>query len=514
MTTSTFLGSDTDALADLARRLGEGAAVLEATGSRTGTGLHHLAWRGPDARACRSRWEVQVAPSLTAVAAALRRAGNLLSAEAAEQVAASSDGGASGAAGAVPGSGARASGAGGAVGPPPQRGGPTATAQWWRSLTEEQRHAVIADHPEWIGAADGIPAHARDQANRALLVRTDDALQARVDQLRARIHDLRLRTPRDGAGLTAELYQQLGRTQDKLDGVHALQDLLARADAAGQPRQLLLLDATSADQLLAAVAVGDVDSADHVAVLTPGFTTTVATRIDGYDADMAHLRTAALEQLQAVGRQESVAAVAWLGYEAPQVNTTLTFGKSVAGSALAQQGGQQLSAFLTGINAARTDDPHLTVLAHSYGSTTAGYALQRASGVDDAVFFGSPGIATDDASTLHLSGTAYAMEADWDGVAALGRFGPDPSSVPGLTHLSTDAATVHGVAYTDVSGHTSYLTPGSTSMHNLTSVVVGRPEAAVPGQNLGPGDALRAAGGAAWRAAVEAWKRGAPVPPW
>ena len=48
-------------------------------------------------------------------------------------------------------------------------------------------------------------------------------------------------------------------------------------------------------------------------------------------------------------------------------------------------------------------------------------------------------------------------------------------------------------------------TPGSADADALERIVAG---------NLGPGDVLRAAGGAAWRAAVEAWQRSAPVPGW
>ena len=73
---------------------------------------------------------------------------------------------------------------------------------------------------------------------------------------------------------------------------------------------------------------------------------------------------------------------------------------------LARAGGEDLAAFYQGVNASRTDDPHLTALGHSYGSLTTGYALQHdGTGVDDAVLFGSPGPAPGSATTCTCPST-------------------------------------------------------------------------------------------------------------
>src|SRR5690606_8157801 len=56
---------------------------------------------------------------------------------------------------------------------------PEAVNQWWLSLTPEQQEQVIADYPELVGWLDGVPASARDTANRLWLARMKDDLQRR-----------------------------------------------------------------------------------------------------------------------------------------------------------------------------------------------------------------------------------------------------------------------------------------------------------------------------------------------
>ena len=91
---------------------------------------------------------------------------------------------------------------------------------------------------------------------------------------------------------------------------------------------------------------------------------------------------------------DAVAAVTWLDYEAPQWDELLEPSHSVLLPLDAERAGAPLASFVVGIDAARERAPHLTLLGHSYGSTTAGFALQVGTGVDDAVLFGSPGLGT------------------------------------------------------------------------------------------------------------------------
>jgi hypothetical protein len=355
---------------------------------------------------------------------------------------------------------------------PPKGGSDHDLNSWWEGLTEVEQALVISEHPEWIGNTDGVPAWARDEANRELV---DDYRADLTGQL----------AEAQGAG-NKDLVETL---TGKLDGLDAVEDTLELGN-----RQLLLLDITGEDQLMAAIAYGDVDTADHVAVFTPGFTTTVAGDMAGYDNQIANLVEEAAAQSDKYGDGGTVAAVSWLGYEAPQWDNVLDPGSSVASRAPAEAGAGNLASFYNGIDAARDSDPHLTALGHSYGSVTTGIALQEQTGVDDAILFGSPGIGTSQVEDLDVSGGhVYRLEARRDAVAdvgGLGPFGIDPSYIDGMTGLSTEEGSIGGVEYAESVGHSDYLTRGSMSQHNMASIVAGVPERTVEGDTRGFGDIL------------------------
>ncbi|MFD4196125.1 LppA family lipoprotein [Amycolatopsis thermoflava] len=244
-------------------------------------------------------------------------------------------------------------------------------------------------------------------------------------------------------------------------------------------RQLLSLDLTGR-AAKAAIAHGDVATARHVAVFTPGMNSAVDQNMAGYVNDMEHVQRGAEKLARLRGDGGSVATVTWLGYEPPAVPVDgkgMEAGKAVAdlldGSA-AEDGAEKLARFNEGINASRPDDPHLTALGHSYGSLTTGIALQRNTGVDDVVFFGSPGISdtpdlpvnpvglTNELSSLQVpSGHAYNLSAEGDPIAhdvpQLGRYGSSPATMPGMQQLSThEAISPDGQRLVAAHGHSEY----------------------------------------------------------
>jgi hypothetical protein len=370
----------------------------------------------------------------------------------------------------------------------PPDGTPADSAGWWSALSPAAQRMVVAEHPEWVGNRDGIPSAVRDEANRALL----DGQVARLDvdlrSVRARYDALTAPGP---ASLEAVWLAERNELLGRLDELHRRRQVLdaVRATISGSDRRLLLLD-LDRTRPRAAVAAGDVDAAEHVAVLTPGFGNTV--RGDLTDtADTADaLRARSLAALDGAGRHgESVAAVAWLGYDVPV--ELLGVGTPDA----ARAGGADLARFYEGVDASRRTDPHLTALGHSYGSLTTGYALQQAVGVDDAVLFGSPGIGTDHVEALHVpAGHTGVVEASWDPVADLGWFGDDPNRLDGVTGLSARAATLpDGTASVGSVLHAQYLTPGSTSQYNIAATVAGLPEQRILDPGIGVGDVVRGA---------------------
>ncbi|MGL4176789.1 MAG: alpha/beta hydrolase [Dermatophilaceae bacterium] len=366
---------------------------------------------------------------------------------------------------------------GGPVDAPPGEGGPGVVAAWWAALTPRQQSWVVAKRPGWVANLDGVPFAVRDAANRARVAGLEEQVRAELAVAEAELAAIREGpdSNRVDLGLLPLLTASVQRLQDRLEALTAIRAITAKPD-----RRLLVLDPPQEGLPRAAVAVGDLDTADKVAVLVPGFTSTVAGMGVNVD-DMADIRDVSTQMLFKYEGSGSVATVAWLDYDIPQ-----DYG-AVADTADAEAGGRELAGFLRGVNASRVTDPDLTVLGHSYGSITTGYGLQQpGTGTDRVVFFGSPGIGTDQVGDLRVpAGSAWYAEANKDQVGDLAAFGADLSHLPGVKHLETGpAVSPDGRPLAGVLEHSFYLVPDTTSQHNLAAIVAGHPELTIAGNNL------------------------------
>lgn len=343
---------------------------------------------------------------------------------------------------------------------PPPRGTPTDNAGWYASLGPGEKAWLLAHRPDLIGNMDGVPAADRDKANRA-----------RIPLERARLEAEQTRA--QAAGDT----EAAGRFKAQLDSLSRIEDMLERTD-----RHLLLLD-TTGERTRAAVSIGDVDTADHVAVFTPGMNSSVNGNMAGYDDDMNGLRARTEQELEYAGRShETVAVVTWLGYEPPNTNS-MWDAMGAASDDRAVDGADRLAPFLEGINTSRPSDPHLTALGHSYGSLTTGIALRDhpGTGVDEAVFFGSPGLGVDRGTDLNVPQEhSYNMSAPDDPVAHIGitgHHGELPYVMQDMTQMSTREYTApDGRHFEASSGHSEYLRYGdayTTSEWNMATIIGG-----------------------------------------
>ncbi|MCO1580931.1 alpha/beta hydrolase family protein [Crossiella sp. SN42] len=362
----------------------------------------------------------------------------------------------------------------GGLTPPPPGGSPEANAAWWKGLSEADRQAIIREQPEWIGNLDGIPFAARDQANRLRLdIERDRLLAERAELIRQYENSDRPFLNWDREEAYTEHQKRLAAIDAKLASVEAVRDVSTLPG-----RSVLLLD-TQGERVEAAIGNGDVDEAKHVAVFTPGLTSTVDGSLRGYDADLNALRERSLAVLKQNGRDgETVATVTWIGYQAPQLTGDSLFnaGQTVLLDQAARAGADKLAPFLRGIDAAREVDPELTALGHSYGSTTTGLALLQGTGVDRAAVWGSPGVGTLDPGQLGLSpDRVLVQETRDDPVADAGAFGGDPSQLPAI-HGEPGAAPspYPGEApRLPGSGHSGYSVRHGTSEHNIAAMIVG-----------------------------------------
>ena len=239
--------------------------------------------------------------------------------------------------------------------------------------------------------------------------------------------------------------------------------------------------------ILAAISQNNPDEADHIGVIVPGMTTSVAGSLGEYDGHATTMRKAAEK---AAGPNDKVAMVEFFGYDAPPGAV------EASSTVMANNGAPKLASFLNGIDAARehgAGDAHITVAGHSYGSTTAGIAatLVNDGVIDDLVQFGSPGSGVQDVSEFHVpEGHTYVSAAPYenDMVQGLGPdpwFGKNPDTMDGYKHLSGDVGPTKwgllpiGVIPIPVPSpfaqHSGYFAEETQANRDIGSVIGGNP---------------------------------------
>jgi hypothetical protein len=301
-------------------------------------------------------------------------------------------------------------------------GPPEAVAAWWAALPLPVQLAALRADPAGLGGRDGLPAWARDRANRVLLA---DAL---ADP-----------TTEPYAAFTARVVA--GR--------------IAEEEAAGRPVQLHLLD-LAGDRV--ALGYGDLDGADAVAVLVPGIWNTPGDDLGALLADARAVTAAAATAAPTV----AVAALVWLGYDSPSTGLQIIVRRNAstggAGLALALDG------LRTGREAVVAPGARTTVVAHSYGTVVVDEAADVPGrlGADAVVLLGSPGM-EQDAAALEAP-EVYDAAAPDDPVVALRWFGRSTDDERfGSTALPVGAGT----------GHSGYLDPDRPTAVAIGRVVAG-----------------------------------------
>ena len=348
---------------------------------------------------------------------------------------------------------------------------PAGVAAWWAGLGDSERDALITAMPALIGNLEGVSYTSRDKANRIWLTQQLAETRKQIDGLRLGVGGL---GASGGYQQEAAVVSALGR----LRGLEAIELTLTQATE-GAPRFLISL--TSDRPPLAAVSIGNLDTADNVTYAVPGMGSSAETLPDWAGSAQEVLRA----QIFADTSREQ-AVVAWVGYKAPPVG-----GTEVLGTQYARAGAVNLGVALAGFAATRPD-ADLNVIAHSYGTTTASIALTvEGVHVDTFVSIGSAGLtpSIDHASDLHAD-DVYAGQAQdvWaidpapgDQWAWVGRaFGDHPVNPTGSsfgaqvfgvdTGVGGSSVTDHGVSTDDGTG---YLNIGTESLRNVAFATTG-----------------------------------------
>lgn len=267
--------------------------------------------------------------------------------------------------------------------------------RFWDTLSPTERQQLLAADPQLWGNCNGVPCVDRDYANRIVLT-------AELGELDAVFAGHGWPPPRSVAdieNLTADQLYALGwgpRPGDLINlneagtlQMERFKDALSVSEALrkGPDGGAFLLAYDSAafhGEGRAAIAFGEnPDVAANIAVCVPGLESRVS-KMGDLSGDAWRL----LGETANVEPTTTTSVIAWQGYDAPEFANVASQGKAEAGARL-------LAADMAALDVTHNGDPRLTVVAHSYGTTTTGLSLQReglAGSVDQVILIGSPGV--------------------------------------------------------------------------------------------------------------------------
>ncbi|GJM37853.1 MAG: hypothetical protein DHS20C19_12200 [Acidimicrobiales bacterium] len=252
----------------------------------------------------------------------------------------------------------------------------SARADAWNSLGASEQRRLIQLRSAAIGNMDGLPVDVRFAANRETIRQALEAARLAGD-----VEEIR----------HLEALNRDGRT-------------------------FLMLDLNAEGGGRIAEVHGDLTNSHNVVVVVPGI-----------NNDISHFSDPPPEHLLVDGSRHifeeagsNTAVIAWLDYDAPDQIDGATTNEDRA-----RDGAVNLQHFV----ATHTDSSqNVTVVGHSYGSTTAGIAATEGmENVDNLVLLGSPGGGADHSSNYRIDprGRTFAASAPGDPVS----YGPTSGSV-------------------------------------------------------------------------------------
>lgn len=329
---------------------------------------------------------------------------------------------------------------------------PTDVTMWWKTMDLDHRTALVDASPQLVGNLEGVPYITRDLANRRFLADTIAGLQQVVASA--------------DSGRTA-----VENAQRSLVMLQSIADALG-TDQSTPARTLLSLDVEG--QGRAAIVLGDLRTADYVSYLVPGMFFSIENQMGDWTDAAVRLYDEQLSWLELFGDSEStVATVAWIGYPTPNLT-------NVGGIALAEEGRDSLAGAIEGLQSIRSgDEPYLTIIAHSYGSTAALLALSEYDfQVDALAMVGSPGSPAQSVADLNVrDGNVWVGEAAWDPIPNSSYFGSDPGAASYGAHpmgVSGGVDPITREVLLASTGHNEYFSAGTESMRNFALIGINR----------------------------------------
>ncbi|WP_431042401.1 alpha/beta hydrolase [Streptomyces sp. P1-3] len=367
---------------------------------------------------------------------------------------------------------------------------PASNAKWWKGLSPDERDALIALQPASVGKLDGLPAEARNEANRTVLADTHAEVSQKLHELDQKEPtkyeqkwDKIRQVPIQGEQQLTIAWESWNKKRSEiLDQLKSLESLQSRVEQPGEDLPKPYLLGFSADgQGRAIVAHGNPDTADHTAVYVPG----TFSKLSGAGGDIDRMGDL-WRRSQGEVPGQSVSTITWIGYDAPQ-----DLAIEATDDSYARNAAPKLNRFLDGLQAAQggPEASHTTVIGHSYGSTVVGAAsIDGKLAADDFVAAGSPGVLVGHADDLDVGKDhVWSLAGTWDPVPAGGKLaglGGDSDISPWVEWLPFGYAWGQNVPSDEDFGahrmeagaitHTKYFEEDTVSLKNQAFVVTGK----------------------------------------
>ncbi|PZF15517.1 hypothetical protein DEJ25_01970 [Curtobacterium sp. MCPF17_011] len=323
-----------------------------------------------------------------------------------------------------------------------------------------------------LGNLEGVPYWARSTVNIA-------ALDQRIADAKDFLHNL-----------NQPSYQNQAERAKNARGLLGLENIKIALQQGSRAGTRSLISLSDDAPPLAAISIGDLDTATNVTWAVPGMGSSSRDMVGWTNASQNVYDVQA-----AVQGPEDRAVISWMGYDAPAIPGTapdvgVLFGERAA------DGGQELADSIRGLGATRSSDmPMTNIVGHSYGTTAGAYGItERGVHVNTFTAVASAGIpdSIPDADALHAD-HVYAGQArnviplieSGDGWAATGRehswdHHQDPTADDfGATTFGADGSgtlegvTNHGVHTSDGTG---YLDKNTESLWNVGLATTGQGE--------------------------------------
>ena len=377
---------------------------------------------------------------------------------------------------------------------------PSQVATWWNSLPENHKQFLMDHCPDNIRHLDGLPAYARDRANRFALEGYIDAnghehrgaladAEETVKDAQKK-YDAALKTVMPGAksgytnsqALAAK--DELERAKTAYEDLKTIKKQIANADRMNKglaPAYLLDFNYDEKYQRTTAiVSSGNPDTATHVSTLVPGIGTNVRGDLGKYVAANDRMRA---QTAHAGVDPNNVATISYLGYVAPKNDGLNNI--QAADIGYANRAAPGLARFEEGLRANAEANHHKftnTLVTHSYGSTTGGKAaaLMAPGTVDRLILTGSPGggVQSIDEYNVPREHVYESSIPEGDAVQGIGPdryYGKNPRHLEGITHLSGDATDAKDywrprIPETSLTGdHPAEIRSGDTPTHLIAN---------------------------------------------